>query len=234
MRGPAFTVGEVFAFAWKRIRDRLVASAVLGAISYGFPLAIGGLGRLIPNHGEWSLALAIWAGALLLPALMLTSIVGLAQTRIALMIHDREPFRLSPVLASYRLLVTFSLGRLASGTLMLVGFALCIVPGIVVAVRMALVDYLIVDGRLRPIRAVKRSNALTAGSRWTIFLFGLALLALSAPADVLFFTPWALTRAMSSALSAVASVFHMVGFAFIYRRPLSREKPWAAPATPRI
>jgi uncharacterized membrane protein len=56
-----------------------------------------------------------------------------------------------------------------------IGFIMLIIPGIVFAIRLSLVPYLVMDKNLDAIAAVKESWRLTQGHGWTIF--GMALLA---------------------------------------------------------
>jgi len=54
-----------------------------------------------------------------------------------------------------------------------IGVALLIVPGIIFACRLAFVPYLVVNVKLEPTEAVKKSWQMTAGYAGTIFLMGL-------------------------------------------------------------
>ncbi|MCZ6631856.1 MAG: hypothetical protein O7G87_00495 [bacterium] len=74
------------------------------------------------------------------------------------------------------------LAWLGAGLLIGVGLLLLVVPGIVLAVRYALIDSVVILNGPGPPVAWKRSNALTKGSRWPIlgasvvFLMGFGLL----------------------------------------------------------
>jgi hypothetical protein len=60
--------------------------------------------------------------------------------------------------------------------ILVAGFILLIIPGIVFACRLAFVPYLVMDKNLDPVAAVERSWNMTRGYGWTIF--GLALMSL--------------------------------------------------------
>jgi uncharacterized membrane protein len=53
--------------------------------------------------------------------------------------------------------------------LVMLGFILLIIPGIIVACRLAFVGYLVMDKKLDPIQAVEESWKMTRGHGWTIF-----------------------------------------------------------------
>lgn len=53
-----------------------------------------------------------------------------------------------------------------------IGFVCLIVPGIIIACRLAFTPYLVMDRDLDPIKAAEESWRLTRGHGWTIFLMG--------------------------------------------------------------
>ena len=65
------------------------------------------------------------------------------------------------------------LANLLVGAIVLVGFALLIVPGIVFACKLAFTPYLVVDRKMEVIEAVKTSWRMTGGYAWKVFLIGL-------------------------------------------------------------
>lgn len=58
--------------------------------------------------------------------------------------------------------------------LVVLGFIALIVPGIIIACRLAFVSYLVMDKKLDPIEAVETSWRLTRGHGWKIFFMGFA------------------------------------------------------------
>lgn len=65
------------------------------------------------------------------------------------------------------------LARLLTGALTMMAMMLLIIPGIIVACRLAFVSYLVMDRKLDPIIAVEESWRLTRGHGWTIFAMGI-------------------------------------------------------------
>jgi len=68
------------------------------------------------------------------------------------------------------------LANLLVVAIVMIGFILLIVPGIILAIRLAFVPYIVMDKGLDPVAAVEKSWAMTRGHSWTIF--GMALLAI--------------------------------------------------------
>lgn len=64
---------------------------------------------------------------------------------------------------------------LVMGIVIILGFLMLIVPGIIFACRLTFVPYLIIDEKMEAMEALKTSWAMTKGHGWTIF--GMALLA---------------------------------------------------------
>jgi hypothetical protein len=65
------------------------------------------------------------------------------------------------------------LANLLATALVMLGFFALIIPGIIIACRLAFVSYLVMDKKLDPIAAVEQSWKLTGGHGWTIFSMGL-------------------------------------------------------------
>jgi uncharacterized membrane protein len=64
------------------------------------------------------------------------------------------------------------LANLLTIALIMMGFILLIVPGIIIACRLAFVSYLVMDKKMDPIQAVEESWKMTKGHAWTIFAIG--------------------------------------------------------------
>ncbi len=63
-----------------------------------------------------------------------------------------------------------------AGIIILIGFILLIVPGIIAAIMFSFVTYLVIEKGMQPVEALKESVRLTKGNRLQLFLLGLALL----------------------------------------------------------
>jgi hypothetical protein len=65
------------------------------------------------------------------------------------------------------------LANLIVSALVIVGFALLIVPGIIALCRLAFVPYLVMDKEMEPVHAVEKSWQMTRGYGWKIFWMGI-------------------------------------------------------------
>ena len=64
------------------------------------------------------------------------------------------------------------LAHLLKFALIAIGLFVLIIPGIIIACRLAFVPYIVMDKKLDPIESVELSWKLTRGHGWTIFLMG--------------------------------------------------------------
>jgi len=65
------------------------------------------------------------------------------------------------------------LANLLTAALIMLGIIALIIPGIIIACRLAFVGYLVVDKKLDPILAVEESWRMTRGHGWTIFFMAI-------------------------------------------------------------
>lgn len=70
-------------------------------------------------------------------------------------------------------------GKILTSIIVLIGFVLLIIPGIIAALGLMFVTYLIVDRHMNPIDAIKESWRITKGHKWELFLLALALIGLN-------------------------------------------------------
>ncbi|MEM9673477.1 MAG: hypothetical protein AAF992_12835 [Bacteroidota bacterium] len=84
----------------------------------------------------------------------------------------RETINVKNIIIGFNNYVTIILTNLLAGALIGIAFIALIIPGIIVACRLAFVSYLVMDKGLDPIAAVEGSWKLTRGHGWRIFGLG--------------------------------------------------------------
>lgn len=72
--------------------------------------------------------------------------------------------------------INIVLAHLITISVIIIGFIFLIIPGIIIACRLAFVSYLVMDKDMEPIAAIEKSWAMTRGHGWRIF--GMVLLAI--------------------------------------------------------
>ena len=164
------SAGSVYGFGWDTMKkyflDLFLVTIIIGAILV--PLSMissldgeetaGGVLLRIFSFAYWILLLSpIDFGAAFL---FLNAVKGRA-------IEVKDMFL---VFEDYLNVV---LAGLLKVTIIGIGVALLLVPGIIFACRLAFVRYLVMDRKMEPVAAVKESWKLTQGHAWEIFLMGL-------------------------------------------------------------
>jgi len=84
----------------------------------------------------------------------------------------RENVDVKNILRGFDFYLNIILANLLMSALIAIGFLALIVPGIIVACRLAFVPYLVIDKNLDAIAAIEESWRMTKGYGWTIFGMG--------------------------------------------------------------
>lgn len=183
MSTPEATVLGSYGYGWQQFKKYFlhvfllgivvaVATALGGGGGFGWPWAISGGDDVVMGITASLVILQILLAAyriLILPVIeygakgLYLKYIRNEQADVGEVFNGFKTNYLSIVLAN--LLVMVIVG---------VGLVLLIVPGIIFAIRLAFVPYLVVDKRLDPIAAVEKSWNMTRGYSWRIL--GMALL----------------------------------------------------------
>jgi uncharacterized membrane protein len=102
-----------------------------------------------------------------------------------------------------------------------IGIVFLLVPGIILACRLAFTPYLVVDRNLDPIKAAEESWRLTRGHGWTIFLMGLVSFFIYIAGFICFFVG-----------VLVSDMWVKSAFASLYHSVLIEKGLWEAEAAP--
>ena len=100
------------------------------------------------------------------------------------------------------------LANVLVSVIVIIGFALLIIPGIIFACKLAFTPYLVVDRKMGVIEAVKESWRMTNGHAWKVFLIGLLGIPISI-AGLICFGVGIIVSIMWISL-AIASLYHSV------------------------
>ena len=82
-------------------------------------------------------------------------------------------FELIEIFDGFKNYLNVVLAALLAASIIIAGFILLIVPGIIFACRLAFVPYLVMDKQLDPVKAVEESWRMTKGYGWNIFGMGM-------------------------------------------------------------
>lgn len=139
-------------------------------ISQGFSLGLKNLASLIG-------AVFLWIVTIWIPYLNVGTTIGLISIVVAMsrgkVISPTEIFdaKYRKYIGEFFLLVAMIYIGIGAGLVFVV------IPGLVISLAWCLAIYLLIDKELNPMEAIKVSNQITYGHKWTIF-FGIFLLTL--------------------------------------------------------
>jgi hypothetical protein len=175
--------------------------ALLGGIVLAVSLPVNLLARALAaaGHATASLHATLWGGLLLGPVSAGALVHALACVADGRPVGWREAMGVG-LARGGRLLKAW----VVSGALVLLGLVAGVVPGIVLMVRWAVLDAVVVLEDLPVVAALGRSAALTAGRRWPILATELACFAVYGLVAVLFYRPAGLADRLDGAVGAAA------------------------------
>ena len=116
----------------------------------------------------WLLSFLMEVGTWLLQILMVFGML-----RVALTIVDGGTPKISQLFSEYRPLINFIAAYILYGIIVMIGFFLLVIPGIIWAIKYQFIDFIVLDEGKGPLAALQRSGEITAGNKWQLFWYGI-------------------------------------------------------------
>lgn len=168
-----FSIGEAVRFGWKSAVDNIEILLAVAAIRFLLD-AFGVLFDFLWKHngGEDTLKFLGLFGRFFLYWPM-DIWISTGTLLIAIKLATSKDVLLMDLFPSLKRTLKFLAGSILVGVLVLVGFLLLIVPGIIWAIKYQFVPYLMADKLLPMGKAFDLSEKMTKGQKWDLFRFGL-------------------------------------------------------------
>jgi uncharacterized membrane protein len=162
----AFPVAEALRRGWETFKQRpgFFVLATIGTIV---------VGSLLSAVVDYAAAPNDWLTSILggIVNFAVQCFIGLAWCRVTLRAVDAlEAVSLEDAWAPQYVL-SFAAASILSTILIVLGFILLIVPGVILAIMLMFAMYPIAEQGLGPIKAMALSRTITSGNRWRLFLF---------------------------------------------------------------
>jgi uncharacterized membrane protein len=167
-------INACFSFAWETFKKR--PWFFVGITAFIFLLSA--LSSFV-QHLYQSTGMNVTDGISFLLSLTVAMYIAFGQTNLFLKAHDAVEavhFRDFWKLKEFG---WFYLVSLLGTLIIIVGFILFIIPGIILSIVLMFATYIVVDREMKPIEALKESARLTEGHRWMLLLFSLELVAIN-------------------------------------------------------
>jgi len=165
-----FSKTEAIRFGFEKAKKHLFFFVVLFLIWIGVSAAYGALHFAVITQtgveGYFILNLVNW---------IFSSILTLGMISIALKIVDNKKAEYKDLFfLNWKLLFVYIIADLVRTIAIIVGLLLLIIPGIIIAIKLQFIDYLIVDKKMG-FESFNKSWEMTKGVKWNLFVFGILL-----------------------------------------------------------
>ncbi len=214
MATAKFSIGEALRFGWETTKKNLWFFAGL--------VIVVGLISLAPNIINAVTGISKTAPALHLILVLTFNVVNLiimmGLIKIWLKFCDNQKGSFSDLFSCVHLFFKLVGATIVYLLIILGGLILLIVPGIIWSIQFGYYAYLIVDKNAGPIQSLKMSSKITRGSKWNLFVFGLATIGIM----LLGLLTLLVGTLVAMPVTSLAGVF-------VYRKLLSSTEPSPAP-----
>lgn len=201
-----FSKKEAISFGWKTTKENFWFFVgilfIMGLVKF-FPAVAK---EILKGEGKSLIDI------LNIVSVILGIILGMGLIKICLKFYDQEKSKFSDLFSQYPLFFKMLFGSIFYTLIVIFGFILLLIPGIIFAVKFYLFEYFIVDKGLGPIEALKKSWRIAKGSGWNLFAFLLLISAINLLGALAFMVGLLLTLPTT----ALATVF-------VYRKLLVNE-----------
>ena len=102
-------------------------------------------------------------------------LIGMGILYLILRLHDNKKPSYKEIFEPAPLFIKYAVASVLYVSIVLVGLILLVVPGIIFGIKYSFYRYLIIDQKLGPIEALKKSGEITMGSKWNLFFLGILL-----------------------------------------------------------
>jgi uncharacterized membrane protein len=177
----ALSVQQCFSYAWQTFKARPWIFIQAGLLLFLVNMAVNLLQTLFEmggkEAGEPVTAIVAILSAII--GIIVSLLISMGETSFFLRAHDAVSTVSLRDLWHPRPFLKFVGVSLLAGLSILIGLVLLIVPGVILGLMLMFVGYLVIEEKLGPIDAFKRSIALTKGNLWKLFLLSLAAIGLN-------------------------------------------------------
>lgn len=176
MATSRLSIGDAIKAGWDKTMSNffllcgvVVAAYLMPIVSEYAVVKIAEIGSQ-PDAGEsWFVK-----GLAAIVGFVLQAAVQMGLIKVTLNLLDKGEADFGDLFDCFPLIINFLLASIIYAAILLVGFILLIIPGIIWAIQFGFFSYAMVDRGLGPIESLKRSSQITRGAKWNIL--GLAIL----------------------------------------------------------
>jgi uncharacterized membrane protein len=165
-----FSRSEAIKFGWKTMKKNFWFFVGLLIVACLIEIVPSGIANGLKN--KVMLLYVIFT----LIAWTIQTIVKMGLIKVALDVINKGTAEMGTLFSCTKLFWRFLGGSILYGLIVMGGFILLIVPGIIWAIKYQFFSHLIIDKNLGPIEALKKSAEITAGSKGNLFVLEILLM----------------------------------------------------------
>lgn len=165
------SVGGTLSHGWETMKYKFLYLFLIIIILGLIDIPLGGF--MDKENHSFSGALEILAEAILIAYwVLLVPVFEYSANMLFLKAVRKQEVDLKEIILGFKYYMNVVLANLLVKALVGIALVALIIPGIIVACRLAFVSYLVMDQKLDPVTAVEQSWRMTSGYGWRIFLLG--------------------------------------------------------------
>lgn len=165
-----FSIKEAIVFGWETTTSNFSFFLGLMVILAAFSFSISFLGDVFEQQ-----EILLGSFVIFIVGIVVGTILEMGILLITLEIYDQKRPHYKDILIPKNYLFRYLIAKIAYGIVVIVGFILLIIPGIIWSLKYKFVRYLIVDKGMSIKEAFAESSKITSGSKWNIFWLSLLL-----------------------------------------------------------
>jgi len=173
------SAGGSFSFAWRKLFEKAFLPLLVAVIIVGLLNGPGaGVNWKMNGHHDFGLPMLLIFPAVLFGlayAFLFMPIIKYGENLLFLKAMRNEEADLKHLFEGFKTqYLNIVLANLIVTALVIIGCVMLIIPGIIIACRLAFVSFLVMDKNMEAMKAVEKSWQMTKGHGWTIF--GMAII----------------------------------------------------------
>lgn len=169
------SAGGSFSYAWRKMFEKAFLPLLLAVIIVGL-LNGPGAGLNWKHDGHFGFPMLLLFPAILFGlayTFLFMPIIKYGEQYLFLRAMRDEEADLKTLFEGFKTqYLNIVLANLIVFALVMIGMVMLIIPGIIIACRLAFVSYLVMDKNMEAMKAVEKSWQMTKGHGWTIFGMG--------------------------------------------------------------
>ena len=198
--------GSVYSYGWQIMKRNFVPLLVVALIV----IIAGSLPNITSHNYDYSNRITFSAGSLsFLISVLLTGPISFSGSFVFLKAVRGEPFDIKDTFSCFGpRYLDIMMAYLLTTIIIVAGIFLLIIPGIIFAIRLSFVPFLVTDKGLNATAAISASWKMTSGYSWQIFFMGIVAILIVFVGLLLFII--GIIPAIMLIMSAFAAMYHAV------------------------